>query len=65
MKFYIARDFSNDLYLYDEEPFFDTENGTWYNEEGNSWMIDDRLFPEITVENSPQVIEIELKSAKR
>ncbi len=64
MKFYIARDDDNALYLYTNKPYLDkTINKIsikryfmWDN--GKCYELDNELFPEITVENSPQEIEI-------
>lgn len=67
MRLWIARDKEGDLYGYDDKPylveeevdgspypsFFDTKNG---------YIIDflSDLFPEVTFENSPQQVEINL-----
>ncbi len=59
MKLWIARDMDGLLYLYDNIPdkrskFFLSYLG--YNE----IRLDDRMFPEVTFENSPQEIELKL-----
>lgn len=64
MKFYIARDDDKSLHLYTNKPYLEqTINKRsikryfmWDN--GKSYELDNELFPEITVENSPQEIEI-------
>lgn len=58
MKLWIARDKSGLLFLYDYIPFED-EDGHWATY-GNGYSIDDKLFPEVTFENSPQEIELKL-----
>lgn len=57
MKLWIARDLDGLLYLYDNIPekhseFFVSYNG--YNE----IRLDDRMFSELTFENSPQEIKL-------
>ena len=67
MKFWIARDESNELWIFDKKPilvpkgknyaygFFGLgKDGKWNNK------LDASLFPEVTFENSPQEIEIKL-----
>ena len=64
MKFYIARDDDKSLHLYTNKPYLEqTLNKRsikryfmWDN--GKCYELDNELFPEITVENSPQEIEI-------
>ena len=57
MKLWIARDKSGFLYLHDKKPTLDGEywvsNGSWSS-------IDIEYFPEVTVENSPQKVELKL-----
>lgn len=67
MELWIARDIVfNDLYLYDEEPIKDVNNGCFIsNTKSNRTAIhlnDDAFwfFKEITWENSPQKVEINL-----
>ena len=58
MELWVARDKNVDLALYDVEP---TENGFGYWESsGNYYEIDWRLFPEVTFENSPKKISVEI-----
>lgn len=59
MKLWIARDTDGLLYLYDNMPekhseFFVSYNG--YNE----IRLDNKMFPEVTFENSPQEVELKL-----
>lgn len=58
MEYFIARNMNNRLYLYDVEPkkcgrYFDTK--ACYAHE-----ISCDLFPEITFENSPKKVKIEI-----
>ena len=62
MKLWIARDqgirnIEGALFLYVNKPASYGE--MWYNGEG-SYTIDNRLFPEVTFENSPQEVELKL-----
>jgi hypothetical protein len=60
MKLWIARDKDGSLYLYSEEPsLILTEFADAWEGRGIR-AIDDRLFPEVTFENSPQQVEIKL-----
>ena len=62
MKVWIARAESGDLKLYQTEPRQEVSmltGGIYWNDRLDSYKIDDRLFPEVTFENSP--IEVELK----
>ena len=58
---WIARDMNNDLYLYECKPtrmkdsFFIINNTL-----GDALVLDDRLFPEVTFENSPQEVELKI-----
>lgn len=63
MKLWIARSELCRLCLYITKPKKEKSRvtGTIYWTDGNiSFNIDDRLFPEITFENSPQEIELKL-----
>lgn len=59
MKLFVARDTTNELTGFVEEPireeggFFSPKPGTEY------YMLDEEQFPEITWENSPQKVEVE------
>ena len=68
MKLWIARDICNiSLKLFFEKPV--EQEGNWVVKHidkfnrmyyGNSISIDNSLFPEVTFENSPQLVEIKL-----
>lgn len=58
MKLWIARNERGFLFLYDDEPY-KNGYGRWETS-GNSYSIDDDLFPEVTFENSPQEVELKL-----
>ena len=66
MKFYIARDRDNRLYLYREKPFKGDSIFICqcYNTKPKHWSelfeLDESLFPEVTWENTPQEIELNL-----
>ena len=70
MKMWIARTPNNGLYLFVNKPFWREDLGLWC--EWVKWTTEsDRLcagyyfnpdsFPEVTFENSPMEVEIELK----
>ena len=62
MELWIARDFVGTLCAYTVEPIYDNTIRNWiydYNK-GTSFMLENRMFPEITFENSPQKVKIEL-----
>ena len=61
MKLWIARD-SYGLWLFDNKPKKVIINGDKCCKPtiGNRYYFVDELFPEVTFENSPQLIEIEL-----
>lgn len=59
MKLWISRDKDGTLCVSEEKPqlyvdYFDTELGTFYCE------LPSGLFPEVTFENSPQEVELNL-----
>lgn len=56
MKLWIARD-KYGLWLLTTKPYIDDDMFTC---DGNIYCIDCDLFPEITFENSPQEVKIEL-----
>lgn len=60
MKLWAARDIDNFLCLYKNKPIIN--GGIWYAEEhGDSiGCLDDDDFPEVTFENSPQELELNL-----
>lgn len=60
MKFWIARDKDNDLYLYPSKPRkgdYRFTCGYVYEDYIN---LNSDLFPEVTFENSPQEVELKL-----
>lgn len=61
MKLWIARD-SYGLWLFDNKPKKVIINGDKCCKItiGNRYELDDKLFPEVTFENSPMLAEIEL-----
>ena len=63
MKMYIARAESGDLKLYQTEPQQEVSmltGGIYWNDKLDSYKIDDRLFPEVTFENSPMEVELKI-----
>jgi hypothetical protein len=59
MKIWIARDMDGLLYLYDNMP--DKRSEYFLPCAGyNDMTLDERLFPEVTFENSPQEAELKL-----
>lgn len=59
MELWIARDKNNSLHLYEEKPFIN-HLGVWTDEHINHSHLYSALFPEITYENSPRKVKIEL-----
>lgn len=70
MKMYIARDPDGDLKLFKEEPFYSDDLQTWCENVNGSLqasfthLLVDDLFPEVTFENSPQEVVLELSGEK-
>lgn len=65
MQLWIARAESGDLKLYQTEPQQEVSmltGGIYWNDRLDSYKIDDRLFPEVTFENSPMEVELKLVS---
>ena len=63
MIMWIARAESGNLKLYQTEPQQEVSmltGGIYWNDRLDSYKIDDRLFPEVTFENSPQEVELKL-----
>lgn len=60
MKLWIARDFDGHLNLYVNKPSLDSNDNMYYVMEDDYLNIDKELFPEVTFENSPQMVEIKL-----
>jgi hypothetical protein len=64
MKMWIARAESGNLKLYQTEPQQEVSmltGGIYWNDRLESFKIDDRLFPEVTFENSPMEVELKIK----
>lgn len=57
MKLWIGRDGNGNMWLYDTKPYKDSDN---WDSTGNYYLIDRHLLPEVTIENSPQQVEIKL-----
>ena len=59
MKMRIARDgnYKRQLFLYVDKP--QSHEGIWYSK-GDCYDVDNRLFPEVTFENSPMEVELKL-----
>ena len=60
MKLWIARDKDGSLYLYGKEPNLILTDAPDAWDGRDIRAIDDRLFPEVTFENSPQEVELKL-----
>lgn len=60
MNLWITRDYMG-LWLYSTRPLFNPSKKEFESIDGNSLYIsDDKLFPEVTFENSPQRVELKL-----
>ena len=62
MELWIVRNFMGALCAYTVEPIYDNIIKDWiydYDKE-KLFILDNRLFPEVTFENSPQKVKIEL-----
>ena len=62
MKMWIAREKNDALYLNESKPTLQEvfANTWWWMCDKGMMRIDDNLFPEVTFENSPQEVELEL-----
>lgn len=61
MKLWIARDEDGSLFMYREKPIL--YNSRWRNGYAHSkhcFVLPENIFPEVTFENSPQEVKIEL-----
>jgi hypothetical protein len=59
---YVARDGDNGLTLFEEKPFLEPElAGNIWLTEGSYITLDCSLLPEITFENSPKEVIIQVK----
>lgn len=54
---WIARDKNDSLYIYDNKPSVKSD-GTFTTEHGVSIQISSSMFPEVTYENSPKLLEV-------
>ena len=64
MKLWITRDFMG-LWVYTTKPLFNSSKKEFESVDDNMLYInDDKLFPEVTFENSPQMVELKLVKAE-
>lgn len=59
MKLWIARD-KTGLWLYTTKPLFNPYRREFEPEDGDIFCIDDDIFPQVDLNNSPQQVEIKL-----
>jgi hypothetical protein len=59
MELWVARDKNGALVLHESEPY--CPYNTWHNS-NQEFYLDKDLLPEVTFENSPQLVEINLKN---
>lgn len=60
MKLWVARDKNNDLHLYNRLPSLDYY-GTSFDADSDEYLtLDEDSFPEVTFENSPQMVEVKM-----
>ena len=62
MTMWIARDKDGGLYLYSNTPRVNYNKGWFMVKCGNCMSVNSNLLPELTFENSPQELEIKLKT---
>lgn len=60
MKLWIARDKNGYLYLYDEKPILNVDHFDASTNGHTTYLFNNALWDEITFENSPQRVELEL-----
>lgn len=61
MNLWIAREKWGGLYIFGVRPFYDEDYDKWQSPiSGLSFQVNDEEFPEVTFENSPQRVELEL-----
>ena len=62
MKLWIARDKDNSLFLYLNKPLINDDTFTVNWDEPHWWdaQLTSDMFPEVTFENSPQMVEAKL-----
>lgn len=64
MKLWITRDFMG-LWVHTAKPLFNSSKKEFESVDDNMLYInDDKLFPEVTFENSPQMVELKLVKAE-
>ena len=60
MEFWIARDKNGGLFMYVSKPACDEETKTFWTDNEDFFRLSKNFFPEVTFENSPQQIRLEL-----
>ena len=60
MKLWIARDLSEELILFKEQPSYNSKIKMWMHGGLPIGKLNGNSFPEVTFENSPQQVEIKL-----
>ena len=61
MKLWIARDENGELCLFDDKPTISVSKTRWLSPANVEFMLlDSTLLPEVTFENSPQKVRLEL-----
>lgn len=60
MKFWIARDKRDFVYLFTFEPEYNITLGSWESYDYEKIELGILCFPEVTFENSPQKVELKL-----
>lgn len=60
MKLWISRNKCGFVYLFTSEPKYNTINGEWESYDSEQMELGILCFPEVTFENSPQKVKIEL-----
>ena len=60
MVLWIARDLSEELILFKEQPYYNNKIKMWMHAGLPIGKLNGNAFPEVTFENSPQKIKIEL-----
>lgn len=62
MKLWLARDKDNLLFLYWKKPILDDVfEDSWHSPNGCFGELNEKEFPEVTFENSPQEVELAIK----
>ena len=61
MRLWVARDKNGELSLVNEKPVLSVSKKCWLTSgEADCIFLDDKMFPEVTFENSPQEVELKL-----